>query len=200
MLKDLLHIIGVGFKDMAELEKSGQKWVKDFQKKGFLKPGQRILDFGAGLGRISIPFSKVCKEVVAIDGNPEMVAYLQKAGVNATLGTDCTGVTGKFDFIITAYVLQHMIWDKAIDLVGQFSKLTDTLFFTFPTHERCNADVNKRYLSPEAAKDLPVTESHNYSRILYHKDLYRLFVKSDFDIKTLEVLYTGSNLFKIIKG
>jgi 2-polyprenyl-3-methyl-5-hydroxy-6-metoxy-1,4-benzoquinol methylase len=201
MHKALLNIVGSGFKDIAELEASGSRWLEAFQRLGYLKPSYRILDFGAGLGRISIPFSKACRELVAIDGNPNMVAVLKEHKIKAFLGDNCDMVKGPFDFIVTSYVLQHIPWGKTIDLIGQFSKLTDVLFFTYPTYERCEKRINDTYTAPEKAGDLPVEESHNCSRIIHLADIGKLFVKSDFDVRTLKPIPgIGSNLFRISKG
>lgn len=184
MLKDLIHIVGSGFDDIDKLNLSGVRWAKSFQEYGLIKSSHTILDFGAGLGRISIPFGKLCKRVMAIDGNPEMVAYLKSKGVEAYLGTDCSVLpkpVPRFDFIVTAYVLQHMPWQKAVALIGQFSELTDVLFFTYPVYEHCSASVQKTYSDPATAQDLPVTESHNGSRIIHVADIPKLLAKSSFD-------------------
>jgi 2-polyprenyl-3-methyl-5-hydroxy-6-metoxy-1,4-benzoquinol methylase len=77
---------------------------------------QRVLDFGCGVGRLSIPFAAQAREVVGMDVAESMLA---EARLNC-LAQDCHNVTlvlsddtlsratGQFDLVYSAIVLQHL--------------------------------------------------------------------------------------------
>jgi SAM-dependent methyltransferase len=77
---------------------------------------QRVLDFGCGVGRLSIPFAAQAREVVGMDVAESMLA---EARLNCQ-AQDCHNValvlsddalsraTGQFDLVYSAIVLQHI--------------------------------------------------------------------------------------------
>jgi SAM-dependent methyltransferase len=92
----------------------------------------RALDFGCGVGRLVLALAKRCESVVGVDVSDSMLgearANLQSCGLdNVTLvkGDDnLSGVTGRFDFVNTLIVLQHIpcprgqrIFRRLIDLL-----------------------------------------------------------------------------------
>lgn len=76
----------------------------------------RALDFGCGVGRLVIPMARRCAEVVGVDVSDAMLGEARRnadrAGVaNAEFvqGDDALSrVTGKFDFVHSYIVLQHI--------------------------------------------------------------------------------------------
>ncbi|HUF65656.1 MAG TPA: class I SAM-dependent methyltransferase [Gemmatimonadaceae bacterium] len=76
----------------------------------------RALDFGCGVGRVLIPLSRRCEEVVGVDVSQSMLQVAlrncQEQGIaNAALlrGDDeLTAVSGTFDFIHSFIVFQHI--------------------------------------------------------------------------------------------
>ncbi|OXU13942.1 class I SAM-dependent methyltransferase [Sedimentisphaera salicampi] len=101
--------------------------VKDFAPK-------RILDFGCGVGRTSIPFSEIAEEVVAADISENM---LKEAENNKALrgadnlklmqtGSDISNIPGRFDFVHSLYVFQHIPASEGRKIIGQLlDKLED---------------------------------------------------------------------------
>ncbi len=88
---------------------------------------ERILDFGCGVGRCTIPFSRFGREVVGIDVSADMI---EEARVNATTqevhnvefvasGSPSEALTGEFDFIHSFIVFQHIPQAKGEILVEQ---------------------------------------------------------------------------------
>jgi 2-polyprenyl-3-methyl-5-hydroxy-6-metoxy-1,4-benzoquinol methylase len=77
---------------------------------------ERALDYGCGVGRVAIPLGKVCREVVAVDVAPTMLAQARRhaaaqgvSNVDFVLSDDeLSGVSGSFDFVHSYIVLQHL--------------------------------------------------------------------------------------------
>jgi SAM-dependent methyltransferase len=76
-------------------------------------PNGRALDFGCGVGRLTIPLSERFTSVIGLDVAPAM---LEEAGKNSTdlaidyrLSDDrLSTLDGQFDYIISCIVLQHI--------------------------------------------------------------------------------------------
>ena len=190
--KKLIHIVASKATGIEEIEKSGQTWLEIFINNGWVKKGDKMLDFGAGLGRFSIPFSKV-SDVTAIDGNKGMVNYMKSKGVKAILSDECK-IKTKFDFALCPYVLQHIHFPKAQMIVGQISKLTNRLYFTYPI---IDDNCPKSYINYKQSMDVDLLESHDVSRKISLEELPVLFEKSDFNPKTIKRCF--GNLFEITK-
>lgn len=77
---------------------------------------QRSLDFGCGVGRLLIPIAQFSGEAVGVDVAPRMLdlakSNFERAGIanaSVVLGDDAlSAVTGKFDFVNTYIVMQHI--------------------------------------------------------------------------------------------
>jgi len=90
---------------------------------GFV-PG-RVLDFGCGVGRLAIAFAKRSSEVVGVDIAPAMLELCREnareAGVSnlATVVADdeLSRVTGRFNFVNSYIVLQHIEPPRGIRLI-----------------------------------------------------------------------------------
>ena len=60
----------------------------------------KVLDMGTGSGILAIAAKNKCKEIMAVDINPEAVALVQKKGIKAIESDLFSEVEGKFDTII----------------------------------------------------------------------------------------------------
>ena len=77
---------------------------------------KRALDFGCGVGRLTIPLARISSEVVAADVSTEMIAEAKRncerrsiSNVEFVQSDDrLSAVTGKFDFILSYIVFQHI--------------------------------------------------------------------------------------------
>jgi len=196
----LVHTVASWAKDIHAIEASGEYWYEIFVDNQWIKPGMRILDYGAGLGRLSIPFSRIA-EVRALDVNPDMVAYLQSKGIAASVASDLQPVLDeKFDFAIAAYVLQHNDIIDAQVLTDQISTVTDTFYFTYPVvDEEFNRNLAD-YVDYKDAKKLPLVENTNSSRTMARSELPVLFKQSSFNPQTIISLGIPKlNLYRITK-
>jgi len=92
-------------------------WAQAEQVGQYSKPGGRVVDFGCGNGRLSIPLVSMGYEVLAVDASANMIAALKKrakdigAKVPAAQsdGSDLGRIMGrkKADVVISRAVLIH---------------------------------------------------------------------------------------------
>ncbi|HEX8319742.1 class I SAM-dependent methyltransferase [Longimicrobium sp.] len=93
---------------------------------------RRVLDFGCGVGRLVIPFTELGSEVVGVDVSESMLSEARQncsaQGIgNATFvlsDDDLSRVDGKFDFIHSYIVFQHIPRDRGTMI---FRKLLERL-------------------------------------------------------------------------
>jgi SAM-dependent methyltransferase len=106
------------------------KYIKEHLDRDFSP--KKAIDFGCGVGRLIIPLSKLCEEVVGIDVSPSMLAKasdeLKKRGIeNCQLlksDDDLSLLNGNFDFIHSHIVFQHIPVKRGEIII---SKLLDHL-------------------------------------------------------------------------
>jgi SAM-dependent methyltransferase len=80
----------------------------------------RALDFGCGVGRLSLPLARYCDHVVAIDIAEGMLLEARRNAIHTTLDNidfvcsddRISKVEGNFDFIISCIVFQHIPPDR----------------------------------------------------------------------------------------
>lgn len=93
----------------------------------------RALDFGCGVGRITIPLSKVAQTVVGMDISDTMLAEARKnaegngfSNLSFVKGDDrLTGLDGTFNFIHSIYVFQHIPWSRGRVILQQMLQRLD---------------------------------------------------------------------------
>ena len=76
----------------------------------------RVLDFGCGAGRLTLPLARRSGSVVACDIAPTMLAHARRHALEGGLrntafvltGELCRSVAGTFDFICSLLVFQHI--------------------------------------------------------------------------------------------
>jgi SAM-dependent methyltransferase len=77
----------------------------------------RTLDFGCGVGRLTIPLAEICSRVVGVDVAPSMLEEAQRnlrdraiSHVDLVVADDrLSKVTGTFDFLVSFDVFQHIV-------------------------------------------------------------------------------------------
>jgi len=91
----------------------------------------RALDFGCGVGRLSLPLAAHFDEVLGLDISPAMLAEArtnaERAGIT-NLRLECsddmlTQATGPFDFILSCIVLQHIPVSRGLGIIERLFRL-----------------------------------------------------------------------------
>ena len=132
----LPHENGANFYDFvfnnrfgAALNQLTQKSLRDIEK---LSPSsKRVLDFGAGTGRLSIPLAEMGYEVYAVDQCAEMLEILkEKADAKGLVIHTSTTLNAfkhlSFDLIISVFTVLHYITSEEA-LHGYFCDFKDML-------------------------------------------------------------------------
>jgi ubiquinone/menaquinone biosynthesis C-methylase UbiE len=91
---------------------------------------RRALDFGCGVGRVALPLSASCDEVVGVDVSNAMLAEAcnnaRRSGIlNATFvpsNDALRGLAGEFDFVHSYIVLQHIRPRRGCQLIGALAR------------------------------------------------------------------------------
>ena len=161
---------------------SGETFITDLL--GFARhhvvPGfavKRGLDFGCGVGRLLVPIARVAEEAVGVDVAPKMLeltrANLAAAGLanaQAVQGDDTLSqVTGRFNFVNTYIVLQHIPPERGVVLIRRLLELLEvggvfSLQMTYAkerrffTHETGRASYYRR--TGQTVQDLVPVENH----------------------------------------
>ena len=117
---------------------SGEKLITDLL--GFVRhhivPGFKIrrgLDFGCGVGRLLIPIARVAEQAIGVDVAPKMLeltaSNLAAFGITnavAVCGDDTLSrVEGRFNFVNTYIVLQHIPPERGTALIRRLLELLE---------------------------------------------------------------------------
>ncbi|MCW5960437.1 MAG: class I SAM-dependent methyltransferase [Pyrinomonadaceae bacterium] len=106
---------------LAEFFESGSRYTETVWKEietnlvSDFRP-KRSLDFGCGVGRLSIPIARRSGELVAVDISKRMLEEAERNAVKANVNNisfvqsddNISRVSGKFDFIHSFIVIQHI--------------------------------------------------------------------------------------------
>lgn len=160
--------------------KTGDAFARMLFKKGLIKPGDKVLDFGAGSGRVAVPLSKQCS-VKVMESNQSILANLLGCGFKQPAPGE------KFDVAIALFVFQHNTLERVRALTHSLSYMTKRLIFTYPTHELlAKRPGNKLKWVPAAElPEQPVPDCNHLSGVLHEAELPTLFETSEFDTDTL---------------
>jgi 2-polyprenyl-3-methyl-5-hydroxy-6-metoxy-1,4-benzoquinol methylase len=91
---------------------------------GLLSHG-RALDFGCGVGRLTLPLARRFDEVIGLDVSPGMIAEAQKNALDFNIlninfqlsDDDLSCVASQFDFINSYIVLQHIPVERGMAIL-----------------------------------------------------------------------------------
>jgi len=122
--------------DVDEFFNSGRahvaKLFRILEEHGVTFSGGRALDFGCGVGRLTLPISERFEHTVGVDVAPSMIRLARR---HNTAASRCEfGVntapdlrhfqSGSFDFVHSCLVLQHIPPDVSLRYIAEFLRVT----------------------------------------------------------------------------
>ncbi len=136
-IEHMLQVVASRSPDLAALMANGRNWTTKLSAEGLVWPGLRILDVGAGLGRLAIPLQAMGCRVHAVDSREDMVDHLRNAGVEATLGDGVPGdlEPDSYNLVLAMHVFQHQGRQHVERLLQSMCRVAPRLLFTLPTAE-----------------------------------------------------------------
>jgi SAM-dependent methyltransferase len=167
-----------------------------------LDPGfhpERALDFGCGVGRVTLPLAAVASSVVGVDISPSMLQEAAensrregRSNVTLALGDDALSrVSGRFDLIHSFIVFQHIPPQRGVILFRRLVDLLElhgigVLHFTYRTRQ---ARLNGMYRWVRGSVPL----AHRCLNLLQGRELgYPLMQMYDYRIEQLfQILQEG---------
>ncbi len=124
--------------EKEEFFNTGEEHIKHVMyvlknKLGINCNSERALDFGCGVGRLTIPLAKISGHVTGIDVSEAM---LEEAKVNSSVlniknisffksEDDLSNLTGNYDFIHSYIVLQHIRTSRGIKIIQRLLDLLE---------------------------------------------------------------------------
>jgi SAM-dependent methyltransferase len=113
--------------DAASLQESGEREIAALERAELLPPAASVLDYGCGVGRLSIPLSRRVAALTSADISAAMLEELsRRAGPLASHHrllrvTSRESLAGPFDLIVSFLVLQHMPPFRARQTLARFA-------------------------------------------------------------------------------
>ena len=166
---------------------TGEGVIKDLEARlgrtGNTLEGDKAIDFGCGVGRLTFPLSRRFKTCYGIDISQSMVAYAEK---RLSRGPNCRFIVNadtrlpdfaseSVDFAYSAIVFQHIAPRYTFDYFQEFSRVlkTNGLFaFQLPSHLNPDFKGNRKpfrllrkrfhYLCKAIAQRLPFLKSESF--------------------------------------
>jgi ubiquinone/menaquinone biosynthesis C-methylase UbiE len=97
----------------------------------------KILDIGAGLGRISIPLSRICSEVVACDKSITRMRFLKRRAQNEKLDNIKVVVADIFDLPFKDNSFDLIVMNGVLEWVGQTDLFVNPRYAQIRSLEIC---------------------------------------------------------------
>jgi len=152
--------------DAEEFFASGRAHVDKLRRmladaRAACEPGA-CLDFGAGVGRLTVPLAAGFRHTVGVDVSPAMVAAARR---HAPASARCTFVvnhhpdlrafdTASFDLVHSCLVLQHIPPDIALRYIGEFFRVArpgGLVVFQVPAAVFTEAQLSASHALPASA-------------------------------------------------
>jgi SAM-dependent methyltransferase len=129
------------YRDRPDFEERLPVWHRLLDK--YARPGGTAIDMGCGTGIFSFYLAKICKDVVGIDGSPDMIAFCNKRaaeeGVNNVRfaqgllpDLDVSGLP-RPDLLISSSVVEYVgELDKSFELFARLLPSGGSLVLSMP--------------------------------------------------------------------
>lgn len=209
----------IGLWARGDLDRSPEKYIiEDFPYPGpnqdmydrlveLLDPlkGKRILEFGCGLGKVSVWLAKHGAQVTGVDLGPDLVEVAREvANINQVdcefrqgdITTEPLAEPNTFDAVIGLAVLHHLSTeDLKRALQASFSALRPGGLAVF-----CEPVENSRLFS-QVQNLIPVGKSGSVRPSILQRKAWRAYVESldDRDLTNSELIEVGEQYFRTIR-
>ena len=187
-IRQLLRRVGIQWESVEQLHAAGQQWLPILKRQGLLKDDDRVLDYGAGLGRLAVPLMNAGLDITAADECPRMRQFLDWRNIPTLTPQQVPQIGRRYDVAMCCFVLQHNPWDAARDIVARLGVAARRLVFTVPTVSQwrmMGRDVPESYVNPAAITDRAVGHREEMSALYSDDDVRALFAGSRWDVSTL---------------
>jgi ubiquinone/menaquinone biosynthesis C-methylase UbiE len=182
--------------------KKSEDYALLFAEKIFERKYQRMLDLGAGGGRLTIKFSKYFNEITIIEPDKERfqkakenikrknINFIQTSFLSSKLSKDY------FDVVICSHMIQHI---KTKDITSTINKIRNTLkkngiLILLTNHSRKDYDVfTKLFLRNDIVKELKISENEFNSLITNRKMILPVHL---FTMRTLKKILDNFSIIK----
>lgn len=116
---------------LGDFFQSGEQYINDrivkFERHFGPLARARALDFGCGVGRLTLPLAAKFDETVGVDIAPAMLAEARKAATQRHIANvqfvesddALSRASGKFDFVHSFIVLQHIPVSRGLPIIAQ---------------------------------------------------------------------------------
>ncbi len=147
--------------DETEFYQTGEDVIEDLEQRldqiGHALAGERCIDFGCGVGRLTFPLGKRFQSSIGIDIAPSMVAFAQsriERGRNCRFIVNASSKLPQFedatiDFVYSAIVFQHIAPRYTKAYLKEFArclKPEGLIVFQLPSHLEPNYSGNQKRL------------------------------------------------------
>lgn len=146
---------------------------------GVIPPPAKIIDFGAGTGRLSIPLSRKGYSVTAIEPCQEMLFQLKSKDPDATITPVCTKMedycgNDEFDlalcvFTVILYLLDQQTLKKALHSAYGAIRPGGMLFLDIPSES-----IFRGYSRQSPFLDRTVTVTHQDGSIYHYQEVVNI--------------------------
>lgn len=150
--------------DMGRFYASGDEWLRqhvEFARGlGVELGGERSLDFGCGMGRMTMALGKLYTTSVGADISPEMIDRANESAVASNVefsvqsGYPMTFPDGSFNLVYSTIVVQHISQPHNLEYIKEFFRITKSggyVLFDAPAAVIPGTDAGAGiFISPES--------------------------------------------------
>lgn len=137
-----------------------KKWLRILEEHGATYAHGDCLDFGCGMGRLTIPLAESFARTVGVDVAGSMIGEARR---HVPAGVDCRFVVNphpdlrgfasdSFDFVHSCLVLQHIPPDVSVSYVAEFLRVArpgGIVVFQAPAETRTEAQISAMHALPD---------------------------------------------------
>jgi SAM-dependent methyltransferase len=193
---ELLRRVAQQHENITQLHAEGREWISQLLQLRLISHADTVLDYGSGLGRISIPLQELGITVQAVDECPQMREWLTDKMRQRAISPGDILDDANYSVAMLYFVLQHNSPSNVRRIIRRLGRVANRLLFTVPTFEqwKCQKNERGRWIAPKgfvAACDVPdavVGIKEQSSGMWAADELPDLFIGTNWDVETLSLI------------